>query len=80
MQPEEIQALVRKYLNGTATPEEQQLLDRWYREGQHEPAEWFAEAENEEELLRLEMLQEIRSRIGLRPEKATIGTEVGPPV
>jgi ferric-dicitrate binding protein FerR (iron transport regulator) len=72
MQPEEIQALIRKYLNGTATPEEQQLLDRWYQEGQLDPAEWFAEAENEEELLRLEMLGEIRNRIGLQPDKSTI--------
>src|ERR1700733_13295457 len=71
MQPEEIQALVKKYLNGAATPEEKQLLDKWYREGQSDPIEWFAEAGNEEELLRLEMLREIKYRTGLQKDKTT---------
>jgi transmembrane sensor len=37
MQPEKIQELVNKYLNGTATPEEQQMLPNWYAESQNDP-------------------------------------------
>jgi len=71
MQAEEIQALVKKYLDGTATPEEKQLLGKWYQEGRNDPAGWFADEANEEELLRLEMLREIKNRIGLQTAKQT---------
>ena len=66
MQPEEIQQLVQRYLEGTATPDEKRLLDQWYQEGQSDPVKWFAESEHEEELLRLEMLAEIQKRTGLK--------------
>src|ERR1700761_6956997 len=70
MQPEEIQALVKRYLDGSATPAEKQLLDKWYQEGQTDPVLWFAQTENEEELLRLEMLHEIQNRTGLSEKTA----------
>lgn len=63
MKPNQIQDLVEKYLNDTATVDEQQRLSHWYSTTNPEKVEWLAEEENEELELKADMLHYINSRI-----------------
>jgi len=64
MQKEEIQLLVKNYLNGVATAEELERLSDWYGSASDENVEWFAEVEREEELLKVSMYANIERKIG----------------
>lgn len=66
MQKEEVQILIRKYLDETATSGELEQLRVWYASGSEENAEWLAEVENEEELLKLAMYKNIERELGFR--------------
>jgi len=63
MSPEKIEDLVQKYLNGTATPKERELLDSWYRRQQQNTQVWEAESVDEEQLVKEEMFNNIKKRI-----------------
>lgn len=59
MQKEEIQDLVHKYLNDQATAEELAKLSIWYDTTNLDKVEWLANVNNEEELLKAQMFQQI---------------------
>jgi transmembrane sensor len=59
MNPEEIDYLVQKYLDGTATAQERELLDAWYRSQQQKTKIWEAESPDEETLVKNEMFDVI---------------------
>lgn len=46
MKDKEIQKLIQKYFDDTATPEERKLLDTWYRKGEEENVVWDLKNEN----------------------------------
>ncbi|WP_291909038.1 FecR domain-containing protein [Chitinophaga sp. CB10] len=65
-----IQQLIDKYLDGTITPQEEQQLMDWYEAENNTTVEWQSTAINEEEEVRLRMLQHIQQQIappGLSP-------------
>lgn len=63
MEKNEIQNLVNKYLNNTASPEEREKLMKWYGENTDQEVEWLAEEENEELQLKTEMFAHIQQEI-----------------
>ncbi|MBB5439661.1 ferric-dicitrate binding protein FerR (iron transport regulator) [Pedobacter sp. AK017] len=68
MQEEEIQDLVYKYLNDTATLQEKEQLLNWYRAATPgEDVEWLASVKNEEQLLKASMLKYIKNQAGIEP-------------
>ncbi|GAA6765753.1 DUF4974 domain-containing protein [Flavobacterium sp. CGRL1] len=73
MSPENIEDLIHKYLNGTATDQEKEILNSWYQKQQTNSLEWNAESFDEEEEVRQEMLAQINLAIspvkvrGIRP-------------
>jgi len=71
MQKEQIEELVRKYFNNTATPQELDQLSAWYRTISLEEVEWFATVANEEEILKAEMLKNIQKEIGYVKDRST---------
>ncbi|HWW41194.1 FecR family protein [Pedobacter sp.] len=71
MQKEQIEELVRKYFNNTATPQELDQLSAWYRTTSSEEVEWFATVANEEEILKAAMLKNIQNEIGVQANRST---------
>ncbi|WP_316836795.1 FecR family protein [Pedobacter nutrimenti] len=71
MQKEQIEELVRKYFNNTATPQELAQLSAWYRTMSAEEVVWFAEIQNEEEILKAAMLKNIQKEIGEQANRST---------
>ncbi|PTS92285.1 anti-sigma factor [Pedobacter sp. HMWF019] len=71
MQKEQIEELVRKYFNNTATPQELDELSAWYRTISLEEVEWFAEMQNEEEVLKAAMLKHIQKEIAEQQNRST---------
>jgi len=71
MQKEQIEELVRKYFNNTATPQELDQLSAWYRTISLEEVEWFATVANEEEILKAAMLKNIQNQIGEQQNRST---------
>jgi len=71
MQKEQIEELVRKYFNNTATPQELDQLSAWYRTMSAEEVVWFAEIQNEEEILKAAMLKNIQNQIGEQQNRST---------
>jgi transmembrane sensor len=71
MQKEQIEELVRKYFNNTATPKELDQLSAWYRTTSSEEVEWFAMVANEEEILKAAMLKNIQNEIGGQANRST---------
>jgi len=71
MQKEQIEELVRKYFNNTATPQELDQLSAWYRTISSEEVEWFATVANEEEILKAAMLKNIQNEIGVQANRST---------
>jgi transmembrane sensor len=63
MSPEKIENLVQKYLNGTATAKERELLDTWYHSQQLNTKVWKAESIDEEQLVKAEMFNVISKSI-----------------
>lgn len=63
MNPEKLENLVQKYLNGTSTAKERKLLDSWYRSQLSNTHEWEAESANEVQLIKEEMFNTIKKRI-----------------
>ena len=71
MNRKELQYLAKRYLLGTATPEEKELLDKWYDKiHQEEPVEFVIvkDSENEASIKRI-ILENIRGKI--KHEKAS---------
>jgi len=64
MRHEELEQLVRKFLNNTATAKEQARLADWYKRQAKDETEWLADVANEEQLLKDEMLVFIQQQIG----------------
>ncbi|BDU25147.1 FecR family protein [Flavobacterium sp. GSB-24] len=67
MSPENIEDLIHKYLSGTATPQERELLDSWYQNQQTNSQQWVADSFDEEQVIKQEMFAEINAAIS--PEK-----------
>jgi transmembrane sensor len=64
MTEQQLQELIRKYLTGTASGEERERLNNWYKEQSAGKAAWFSESPVEEERLRKEMLGAIALETG----------------
>lgn len=62
MENKRIQTLVEKYIDGSATSEEEAELMDWYRASNEREIEWPAEETNEKEALRLKMLSVIQQK------------------
>ncbi|MBP1618133.1 MAG: fec operon regulator FecR [Bacteroidetes bacterium] len=58
-----IEELVKKYLDGTATPEEREQLDTWYRNRLLKTKEWEADSLDEVQQIKHEMFGVISKRI-----------------
>ncbi|WP_158994114.1 FecR family protein [Mucilaginibacter sp. L196] len=69
MQVEKLQDLVKKYLNNTASIKERKLLSDWYNNQNNENTEWIAETDDEEDLLKAEMLNYIQQHTGSKTGK-----------
>jgi transmembrane sensor len=67
MPNEEINRLIKKYLDGSATSEDREIVLEWYRSHNSGDVVWETGNEEEEEQLRLNMLNNITSQI--RPVK-----------
>jgi transmembrane sensor len=63
MKEEQLLALIEKYLDGTATEEEKQLLDHWYRKQNEQETVWHADSAQEEQVLEQRMLLHIYQHI-----------------
>jgi ferric-dicitrate binding protein FerR (iron transport regulator) len=63
MNPEQLESLVEKYTNGSATPDEKELLNQWFRNEQVKEFSWDAEFADEEARIKAELLNNIRQRI-----------------
>jgi|WetSurMetagenome_2_1015567.scaffolds.fasta_scaffold42798_3 transmembrane sensor len=63
MSPKKIEDLVQKYLNGTSTVEERELLDSWYRSQLEDTHEWEADSLDELQLVKEKMFNVIKERI-----------------
>lgn len=58
-----IQDLIHKYLNGSATLQEKEILDAWYRAEQLNSQEWTADSSDEETIIKQEMFNSINAVI-----------------
>lgn len=63
MEQAEINTLVEKYINGTASPAEEKRLLEWYRSADHRVVEVPVDNEDEPEQLRTRMLSNLQSHI-----------------
>jgi transmembrane sensor len=63
MSPEKIEDLVQKYLNGTSTAKERELLDSWYRSQLADTHEWEAESLDEVQLVKEKMFNVIKEHV-----------------
>ncbi|RKR82419.1 FecR family protein [Mucilaginibacter gracilis] len=72
MRPENLDELVAKYLDGSATHQERELLNNWFRLEQLKPYEWDAEHPDEEGNLKAEMFDVIEQNIGLKRRPVVI--------
>lgn len=63
MKEEQLLALIEKYLDGSATEQERQQLDRWYRQQNGQEAVWHANSAHEEQLVEQRMLAHIYQHI-----------------
>ncbi len=63
MQQEELQELVRKYFDGTATDAEKVQLSNWYEDQNISETEWLADIANEENVLQKQMFADIQKQI-----------------
>jgi transmembrane sensor len=63
MQQQEIDQLINKYLNGTATAQEEEKLLQWYREQNQKAVEWVAEIPDEEDLVKKRVLSKLGEQI-----------------
>ncbi len=59
MENKHIQILVEKYIDGTASPEEEAALMEWYNNSNQQDIEWLGLEEEEKEKLRLNILKAI---------------------
>ncbi len=63
MKEEQLLALIEKYLDGSATEQEKQQLDQWYRKQSEQEAIWHANSADEEQALEQRMLLHIYQHI-----------------
>jgi transmembrane sensor len=63
MFPKEIEGLVQKYLDGSATPEERGQLDLWYKGQQMNTKKWDADSLDEIQRIKDEMFSAISKRV-----------------
>jgi ferric-dicitrate binding protein FerR (iron transport regulator) len=63
MKEEQLLALIEKYLDGTATKQEKQQLDQWYREQSAHEAVWHTDSALEEQALEERMLLHLYQHI-----------------
>ncbi len=63
MKEEQLLALIEKYLDGSATEQEKQQLDQWYRKQSEQEAIWQANSADEEKALEQRMLLHIYQHI-----------------
>ncbi|OXG05083.1 FecR family protein [Flavobacterium araucananum] len=63
MSPENIEELIHKYLTGSATLQERELLNAWYQKQQTNSQEWIADSFDEEQIIKKEMFAEINAAI-----------------
>lgn len=63
MEQAEINTLIEKYINGTASPAEEKQLLEWYRSADHRVVEVPVDNEDEPEQLRIRMLNNLQSHI-----------------
>ncbi|EHQ26007.1 FecR family protein [Mucilaginibacter paludis] len=72
MRPENLDELVAKYLDGSATQQERELLNNWFRLEQLKPYEWEAEHPDEESNLKADIFDAIEQNIRLTRQPAVI--------
>ncbi|WPQ66182.1 FecR domain-containing protein [Chitinophaga sancti] len=72
MQIDELEILVHKYLNGTATQSEIQLLNQWYQQEQLVNKVWEADSLDEERVIKTEIFEVIRNRTGIQPNRQPV--------
>jgi len=68
MQEEELQTLIEKYLNGTASLPEREKLDQWYRQKNEQEVVWMSDDQEEKEKVERQMLSVIHHHV--RSEKS----------
>lgn len=66
MTGQQLEELIHKYAAGIATPEEEELLLRWYRSIPVEPVPWSSSDENERDKVRRRMLHRLQQTLPLR--------------
>ena len=64
MDSKEIQILVEKFIENSASSDEEDALMSWYRSANEQELEWLSEYAGERELTRLQMLTKINREIG----------------
>jgi ferric-dicitrate binding protein FerR (iron transport regulator) len=64
MQQQEIDHLIEKYLNGTATVQEEEKLLEWYRRQNQRTVEWIADILDEEDIVKKRVLAKLTAQIG----------------
>jgi len=72
MEPQELNALIEKYLLGQATETERQSLLEWYRSGGNQDVEWFMDEPNEEELVKERMYSYIHEHTSTLPARKSV--------
>ncbi|WPV63766.1 FecR family protein [Chitinophaga sp. LS1] len=72
MQIDELEILVHKYLNGTATQSEIQLLNQWYQQEQLVNKVWEADSLDEERVIKTEIFEVIMNRTGIQPDRQPV--------
>ncbi len=63
MNAQEIDNLIEKYLNGTATPEEREKVLLWYRGQNQDDVEWILDSAEEENIIKDRVLNNLKAEI-----------------
>lgn len=72
MEQAEVNTLIEKYINGTASPAEEKQLLEWYRSADHRVVEVPVDNEDEPEQLRTRMLHNLQAHIAGTGTPATV--------
>lgn len=70
IQPERVNELIDKFMQGTATDYEKRQLDEWYQKEAGKEHIWHADSQEEENNVRQRMLNKLRAHMAPRESKA----------